>query len=392
MKFSIILLITILFSSCSLLSRKDNTFKVVHWNIKELETKKIDKDNAQFKAVESILNSLEFNILNINEIQYDKAHIPNYRYRTTGQNAQNFLQLLGKDPMDHAISFYEANTGKKARKINDSYQTKLTRQTRFKADQDNFGLYPGQYSSAVLSSFPIKEEIIITDLRWKDFNKDIKLSKYKRDNGEKITKNIQLFDKGFSDVVIEINDKEVHFISLHTVPSYHFGNRKSPNFERNRDQLRFLEWYLTGGTDIPVNLPKKFQHIKPLPKDAIYIATGDWNASIEDNHPGSIVLRRLFKNTNLWVKKPSHTHEQQHFGSDRLKLTLDYMVYQNLQVLDAGIYYPDENSGVCIKAKDIPREFKPRKEKLEENKCISEKSIELKRASDHFPIWAVFKL
>ncbi len=392
MKWLLTLITLTLLPGCSLLSSKDDTFKVVHWNIKELETKKIDKDNEQFKAVESILNSLEFNILDVNEIQFDRKFIPNYRYRTTGQNAQNLLTLLGKEPMEHAISFYESNTGQKARKTKGSYETHLTRQTRNKADQDNFGLYPGQYSTAVLSSYPIKEELIIKDLKWKAFNKDIKLSRYRRENGDKLPNNIQLFDKGFSDVVIEINDKEVHFISLHAVPAYHFGNRKTPNFDRNRDQLRFLEWYLTGGTDIAIKLPKKYEHIKPLPKDAIYIATGDFNASIDDNNPGSIVLRRLFKNTKLWMEKIPHTHEQQHFGKERLKLTLDYMLYQNLKVMDSGVYYPDENSGVCIKAKDLPRDLKPRREKLEDDQCISEKSIELKRASDHFPIWAVFKL
>lgn len=381
-----------LFQSCSLFQPKDNTFKVVHWNIKELETKTIQKPNEQMRAVESILSSLDFDILSVQEIQYDLANVPNKYYKTHGVNAEVFLKNLGRDPLDHAISFYPSNTGKNAYHSKEGYNTEMTRQTRRQADQDNFGIFPAQYSTAVISKFPIKEELIIKELPWLDFNKSQKLGKFRRDNGSNYPKKIELFDKGFSDNIVEIAGHDVHIISLHAVPAYHFGNTKTPNYERNRDQLRFLEWYLTGGTDIPVNLPEKYKDIKPLnPKDK-FIAFGDFNTSIYDNNEGSIVLRRLFKTINLWLDKPTNTQEEGNYATKRVKLTLDYIAYKGMELLDAGIYHPDDYNGVCVKYKDIPRKMKTKKEEINPEKCISEKSIELKTASDHFPIWAEFKL
>lgn len=390
MKYLIPLLL--LTASCSTFSKKENTFKLVHWNIKELNTKQIAKNNDQIRAVENILSGIEFDVLSVQEIQFDLPNVPNKYFHSEGKNAENLLKLLGKDPMDHAISFYPSNTGMKAYKSKDGYESVMNRQTRKLADQNNFGLFPAQYSTALISSLPIKEETVIKDLKWVDFNKAIKLSKFKKDNGDKYKNDLQLFDKGFSDVIVELDGKEFHIITLHAVPAYHFGNNKSPNYERNRDQLRFLEWYLTGGTDITVNLPKEFSHIKPLDKNDRFIAVGDWNTSIYDNNEGSVVLRRLFQSIKLWIEKPSHTHEQEHFGKERLKLTLDYIAYRGVELLDSGIYYPDENNGVCIKYADIPNRMKARKEKIDNEKCINEKSVELKSASDHFPIWAEFKV
>lgn len=382
----------LLLTSCSLFQPKDNRLKIIHWNIKELDTKKIQKADDQMKAVESILSGFDYDVLSIQEMQYDLQGIPNKYYKTTGQNAETFLKILGKDPLDHAISFYPSNTGINATKSKDGYYTSLTRETRKLADQDNYGLFPAQFSTAVISKFPIKEELIIKKLPWIDFNKAIKLSKYRRQNGDKFSKKLQLFDKGFSDNIIEINGREVHLISLHAVPAFHFGNTKTSNFDRNRDQIRFLEWYLTGGTDIPVSLPAKYDSIKPLKPTDSFIVFGNFNASIYDNHEGSIVLRRLFKTVKLWMEKPSHTFEEGHYSLERKKLTLDYIAYNGVELVDAGIYHPDDYNGVCVKYKDIPRQMKARKEVIKEDKCISEKSIELKTASDHFPIWAEFKV
>jgi len=392
MKRFITIITILLLTSCSSFQNKKGKISVIHWNIKELSTLKLNKQNEQLKAVKNILDEFDYNLLSINELQYDIPNVPNEMYRTNGQNAEAFSSLIKKDPMEHAISFTQANTGNKAKKYKNKYLTKMNKRSRKLADQDNFGIFPGQYSSALISQYPIKEERIITDLKWREFNKKISFAKYRRGNGRRIPTGIQLFDKSFTDSIIEVDGKEVHIITLHAVPAYHFGNKRSPNFERNRDQLRFLEWYLTGGTDIAVNLPKKYSHIKPLKKNAAFIAMGDWNTSIYANNKGSEVLRRLFKSIDLWVKKPIHTHEAQNFGKKRLKLTLDYIAYRGLNLVDSGIYYPNEEEGSCVKYEDLPKSMRSRNHKVAKDKCFNDKSVELKRASDHFPIWASFEL
>lgn len=393
MKIINLTLLVTLLSSCSLFQKSEDVIEVVHWNIKELDTQKLAEDNEQLEAVKNILDEYNFDLLSINELQYDKKGIPDQFYSSEGKNAEKLLTKLDKETMDYAISFHQANTGNKAKKNSKGkYLTKMNRQARKLADQDNFGIFPGQYSTALISRFPIKHEVVIKDLKWREFNRKIDLSKYKRPNGRRIPTGLELFDKTFNDTIIEVNGQEVHIITLHTVPSYHFGNKKSPNYKRNSDQLRFLEWYLTGGTDIPVQLPERYKNIKPLPPTAKFIALGDWNTSIYENNEGSQVLRRLFKQVKLWIERPAHTHETQHFGKKRLKLTLDYIAYRGLNILDAGIHYPKEDSGTCITYESLSKKLKSRSEKIDPKKCINEESVELKMASDHFPIWAKFKL
>ncbi len=391
-KILINLLTVISLSSCSLFTSQREQINLVHWNIKELTTKKLDdKNHPQMKAVENVLQNLDYNVLSINEIQYDLPNVPSDKYKTTAKNADKLARRLGGNPDNMAISFNQANTGNNAKKFKGRYFEKMTRKSRKYADQSNFGIFPGQYSTALLTYHPIKEEIVLQDLKWKDFNKKISTIRFKQANGKALNKNIELFDKSFTDSVIEIQDKEVHIITLHTVPAYHFGNKRTPNYYRNRDQLRFLEWYITGGTDIPVKLPKKYSHIKPLKKTDRFIIVGDLNVSIYDSKPGSDVLRRIFRQAKLWIRKPDHTHEAQHFGEKRMRMLLDYIAYRGLKLVDSGIYYPVENEGSCLKINELPRSMRPKGKRSDET-CFNEDTVELKKASDHFPIWAKFTL
>ncbi len=393
-KLTLYTLTSALLLSCSTLISQREQLNIVHWNIKELSSQKLrNPNNTQVIAVQNVLKNLEFNVLSINELQYDLAD-KKINSLKEGMNAELLASKLGGDPSNMAISFNQANTGNNAKKYNGKYLTQIDSKARSFADQVNFGIFPGQYSSALLSYHPIKEEITISDLKWKDFNKKVNLSRFRLANKKKIPKDIELFDKSFTDSIIEFSDKEIHIITLHAVPAYHFGNKKTPNYYRNRDQLRFLEWYITGGTDIPVKLPSKYAHIKPLSKDDRFIIVGDFNASIYDSKPGSDILRRIFKQAKLWIERPEHTHEAQHFGQERSKLLLDYIAYRGLRLRDAGIYYPPENEGSCLKIGELPSSMKPKGQMktFSEDACFNEDTIELKKASDHFPIWAKFTL
>ena len=377
-------------SSCSNFSKKNNPLNVVHWNIKELSSKDLENKD-RLKNIRSVLNNLEYNLLSINELQYDLPEIPNYKFQTRGQNAEKLARSLNLNTTSMAISFNQANTGNKAKKFKGTYFNKNTPKASAYIDDQNYGLFPGQYSTALLSYFPIKEEILIHDLKWTEFNKDIKLSKFKTSKNKPIDKDIELFDKSFTDNIIEYDNVEIHIITLHAVPSYHFGNKNTPNYERNRDQLRFLEWYLTGGTDLDISLPKRYAHIKPLKENERFIIMGDLNVSIYNDQPGSKVLRRIFKMAKMWIEKPSHTHENQSFDSKRNPLLLDYIAFRGLKIIDAGIYKPNEDSGPCISFEEIPKRLRP-KNSYVKKECYNEELIDLKLASDHFPIWAKFIL
>ncbi len=391
----------LLISGCGSFS-KEAPIRIVHYNIKELDSTKINKPNSQLENVKKVLSKLEYNILSLNEVQYDIPGVPTYRYKTRGENLTHFAEYINKDMKDWNFSFHPANTGALARKKSNGsfYSNFNNKQARDYADKVNFGVFPAQYSTGALFDFKKTYEVLVKDLKWFDFNPKVKLSRYKQADGKPLPKDMELFDKTFSDVTINVRGKEVHLILLHTVPSYHFGNKKSPNYVRNADQLRFLEWYLTGKTDFPVEL----EHVKPLPPGTPFIAIGDWNTDITNKrNPGSKVLRRLLKKFTPWMEKPGITNESPGYSKKRLKLTLDYIMFSDhFELVKGGVYRPKEDRVFMgcnknqAKFKNIPEDRKlvywtNRKTK---KKCfvgVSKDFYETKQASDHFPLFTDLK-
>lgn len=386
-----------LMTSCSRTSHK-----ILHYNIKELTTYKINKNVDQVKKVKEVMSNNNFDIISINEIQYDLPNIPTDKYNTKGRNMSNFISMMtGSNQWNY--SFNPANTGLNAkRNSNGLYTEDIDNEKidRSLADQINFGILPAQYSTGAAFKFRRKDEKVFANLKWKDFNPSIDLSKFKTPNGDSISEDILLFDKNFTDVTIKIDTEDVHLILLHTVPAFHFGNKYSMNYSRNADQLRFLEWYLTGTTDIKVGK----LNINPLKKRDYFIAAGDWNTDYTDKkNPGSAVLKSIFNKTNLWNKKHLLTCTGHNFEEKSFKAQLDYIVFsKNIKVLNGGLALPDskrENFG-CFPENQVTDFITPPNMKLiqyndNDKKCfsmISEKYYNAKKASDHFPIWAEFVL
>ena len=246
----------------------EGDFKLFHYNIKELDTTKLSAKNDQIAAVKAVLKDESFDILSINELQYDYPGVPNSRYRSKGQNLKKLGRLLGLGHLKNSV-FYPANTGKNAQtKPDGTYYTQGNNEARRAADQVNFGIFPGQYSTGALFKYKKERVKVFTDIAWKTVNPKIDLRHFSDANGNHYPQDMSLFDKNFTDVTLNIKGKRVHLILFHTVPAYNFGNDKGLNIERNRDQLRFLEWYLTGKTDINIKIPG----VRPLRKNSYFVA------------------------------------------------------------------------------------------------------------------------
>ena len=366
---------------------------VFHYNIKELDSLKLrDKSNKQIAAVKEITSKFNFDIFSLNEIQYDLPMIPNKSLQSTGQNINILAKRLGLS--DYSAVFYPANTGMKAsRDKSGNYVTNTsTAESRKLADPVNFGLFPGQYSTGALVKNDIKiiNSKNIQSIAWKDFNTGINLKEYTDANGSPLPESVKLFDKNFTDILAEKDGFKFHIILLHTVPAFHFGNKKSPNYDRNADQLRFLEWYLTGQTDINI----AGLDIEPLDSNIPFIAIGDWNTELSNNtNPGSAVLRRLQSKSTFWMPAPLEiSNESPSYAPDRLKLQLDYIaVSKHFKVLDSGTYRPKEERRElgCDKVTkgDFVRSYTPKKTKKTCFASFGEEFLSAKEASDHFPIW-----
>jgi len=392
-----------LFLCLLLVSCSTPTIRVVHYNIKELSTDKVDNENhLQLKNAVAVMKDYQFDVLSLNEVQFDSTGAPTPMQTTRGENVKKLGKLFGVP--EYTSVFHPANTGENAKKKKDGtyYKHANNKIARSHADQLNFGVFPHQYSTGALLKYKVISEIVVKDLKWKDFNPSVDFSKFRQANGKKFPKDMKLFDKNFTDVVADVDGHEVHFVFLHTVPAYHFGNKKSPNYKRNADQLRFLEWYLTGATDIDVNLSS----LKPLDSKTTYIAMGDFNTDINNpKNEGTGVLARLFKKANTFIKQSdmTFTNEGGSYSPKPFRLMLDYIVSsKNLEPIAGRIIHPDWKKREELGCDGMPKMLPPpelalvsyldRKNKQECWVLVDRKYQMLKDASDHYPIWGHFKL
>ena len=373
-------------------------FTLLHYNIKELTSKKLRHKNKQLKAVSHLLKKKKFDLLSLNEIQYDQLGVPNLTYQSSGENLHKLAAYLGLKG-EWYEAFYPANTGNNAKPFADGtfpFAESDPKADPKLADPVNYGLFPGEYSTAALVKFKILKKKILSNLRWLDFNPKRDLSKYLDDHQLPLKKDIFLFDKNFTDLTLSFAGKEFHLILLHTVPAYGFNNKKSMNYARNEDQLRFLEWYLTGHTDIKVSAD-----IKTLAGKEPYIAVGDWNTDVNKlEDPGAYVLARLIRKAQLWYG-PTITYESPGYDKTGFFGQLDYIIFsKHFELSEAGVLRPDPKREE-LGCEGEKRSFKRLKKseiivnyKKSDRICYAKVSRDYKSAkdaSDHYPVWAKFK-
>ncbi|MCB0417010.1 MAG: endonuclease/exonuclease/phosphatase family protein [Bdellovibrionaceae bacterium] len=368
-------------------------FRVVQYNIKELDSVKLReaKPSEQLQAALAIIKELKPQLLSLNEMQYDSAGVPDKTYTTNGENAALVAKLLGEK---YNVSFNPANTGKNAHtKTDGTYSTNPNDPNWMKlVDHVNFGIFPFQYSTAALTKFPIVSEKVIADIRWDAFVPDLDLEPYRDAAGNKFPIEMELFDKNFTDIILKSGKRKFHVILLHTVPAFNFGNDRGLNIVRNADQIRFLEWYLTGKS--AKQEAAEIGGIRPLAKGTPFIALGDWNTDIKDkNNPGSEVLRRLGETFSYW-HAPSPTYEGG-FGPEPFTVQFDYILHSDhFEVRNGGVHFPDSRRkelGCKTVTEDTPEGFVKVSYKKDGEDCfafVSEAYYEAKVGSDHFPIWA----
>ncbi len=376
---------------------------VLHYNIKELDSHKIQTcealfDLGQLEAAGQIIRQINPDFFSINEMQYDLPGVPNSQFKSRGENVDRFLEKVGVD-FDH-ISFNPANTGMKAKKDeNGNYVRKPgPGQTDRFADPVNFGLFPGQYSTAGASRFPIKKEVVLTELPIKVFNPDFDPTKFQQKDGKPLPADMELFDKNFTDITLDVAGEEVHFILLHTVPGFGFGNPNSINPQRNYLQLAFLEWYLTGKTDFPV--PRDIG-VEPLKPGSKFIALGDWNVDSRDENPGAQVINRLGEAFKYWLPTPEVTYRSQSFRPEEFTRQFDYiLVGPGFEIVASGAVRPEAKriERGCKQKPDMPIPpgfVRIRYQNEAGQNCFADVAKDYavsKTGSDHIAIWSKLRL
>ncbi len=335
------------------------TFRFAHYNIKELTTGKIvDQQNEQIKNATEIVRGLEPDILSINEVQYDLPDTPTTGLPGTGENMKRLLQRIAPaNVAQWESNLAPANTGKRAKK---------NAQGQYAVDPNgpgadqlvdtvSFGTFPGQYSTGFATRFPVKNRIVHTNTTWADWDTGVDLQALTLPNGAKPPADMELFDKNFNDVVIDLAGREAHMVTFHTVPAFGFGGSAALNIARNRSQLEFLEWYLLGSCD-PAAAASKVKRcetdVKPLEGNAPFIAVGDFNVDLTSGSGGADVLRRVLadKRVNNWravnhdpamrmdpdTKRSHITYASDGVDLGKLQSELDYFLVSKHFRVDGG--------------------------------------------------------
>ncbi|WP_161966128.1 endonuclease/exonuclease/phosphatase family protein, partial [Steroidobacter cummioxidans] len=360
------------------------------------------------------IKEFDFDILSLNGIQYDFKDVPSKDFDTTGLNISKLIEKWSLDCKSHF--FTPSNLGMNAKSKRDGtyFADACTPEALAHADDVNFGTLPGQISSGGVFKHKILDQKIYTDLLWQDFNPNVDFGRFKTPGGADFPEKMKLFDKSFSDITIDVEGKSLHIILLHATPSYHFGNPKSINGFRNAEQLRFLEWYVSGETDYAVDM----LGIRPLKDDDYYMIVGDLNVDVNNQaSEGSGVLRSVIGKATSWIhpEKIAFTTEAPHFRPNPLRLVLDYIIVsKNIDVLQGKVIHPNFDRGElgCGKKPGesppgksivtyridepdlVGEEIAPseKKDNRDYHAMIENEYLLFKEASYHYPIYGEFRL
>lgn len=307
-------------------------FRYVHYNIKELTTAKLlDAQNEQINTAAKIIRNLGPDLLSINEMQYDLPDVPTPGLPGTGQNMKRLIErtrLEGRDTWSFNLA--QANTGNRAKKKQDgSYATDPNGPgSADLADVISFGTFPGQYSTGFGTRLSIEARAVYTDLKWKDWDASLQLGSLTLPNGQPAPETMELFDKNFNDTTVLLEGRTAHFITFHTVPAFGFGGSADLNIARNKSQLEFLAWYLTGQCE-PSNEQSAVKScqtdIRPLAENTPFIAVGDLNVDWSTSDGGAAVLKSLLTNARVhnWrAPNPDHLFRAE---EDTKKSYITYM-------------------------------------------------------------------
>lgn len=236
-----------------------NNVRIALFNIRELGTDKIyDVDehghgrHPQALAAARIIRSIRPDILVLNEIDHD------YEEAEAGldSSARRFRDAYlahGEDSLDLPYSYAAPNnTGLLSGLDLDGDGRAATEADRGSREHGNdswgYGTYPGEYSMAVLSGFPIRAEEArnFQKLRWRDlpghhmpaelFSLEVEAS-------------LRLSSKSHWDLPVEIDGRLVHLFVSHPTPQG-FDGPEDKNGRRNFDEIKLWVEYLDGGDEL----------------------------------------------------------------------------------------------------------------------------------------------
>jgi hypothetical protein len=335
--------------------KNNASIRVATFNIWEMSTEKLhtmDENGLgageQIVAAATIIKNIRPDIFVINEIDHDYAFADDLAknarqfrdaYLNVGDAAIDFPHIYvapcntgiraGFDFDDDGVTADETHVGSRLHGV-DCY---------------GYGAYPGQYSMALLSKFPIDEEAVRTFQKflWKDLPTNHIPPGFYSDEELEI---FRLSSKSHWDVPLNVNGTTLHLLMSHPTPPA-FDGPEDRNGRRNFDEIKFWAHYLDNDAALYDDAGAKGGYTSNEP----FIIAGDLNASptAEENYDGSNAINQLLSRTDLidpfagmketWNDEGKTAATVQFSRSDPMRI--DYLLpSQNINVLNADVVWP----------------------------------------------------
>ncbi|MCP4544952.1 MAG: endonuclease/exonuclease/phosphatase family protein [bacterium] len=343
--------------------------RIGQFNIWEMSTTKItDVDeagagrNGQLLAAAAIIREIAPEILIINEIDHDYDAVA--RGEDLALNARRFNDLYlnrGANPLDYPYVYAApCNTGFLTGKDLDNDGIVATARNlgerEHGGDAYGYGVYPGQYSMAILSRYPLDVGDARTwrMFRWIDLPDNLITPDRFTDDELSI---YRLSSKSHWDVPVQIGDRRLHLLVSHPTPTGYDGP-EDQNGRRNYDEIRMWVHYLDNDSVLVDDAGVR----GGLDGGESFVIMGDLNADPHGDvlETGQRAIEQLLKHERvvptgrfltsagaLQGREPgAPDHFERHtVGWEGGGLRIDYILPSvDLTPIGGGVYWPAESS------------------------------------------------
>lgn len=341
------------------------TIRIALFNIRELSTAKLTNVDAegigldeQVRAAAAIIQRVRPDVLVLNEIDHD--------YTTPGLpldlNARRFEEAYlarGAAPIRYPFAFAApCNTGILSGVDFDGNGRVATAADAGERDHGNdafgYGIYPGQYSMAVLSRVPLDADAARTfqTFRWVDLPGALIPEGYYSDEALEV---FRLSSKSHWDVPVRLEGRTIHLLASHPTPQG-FDGPEDRNGRRNFDEIRFWAEYVDDEQALYDDAGRR----GGLAPGASFLVVGDLNcapipSSRSSQYHGAPAIVHLMNHERVrdsgpWIRRagardgqglppstPESASDHTHDSGNRI----DYLLPStDLTVLGGGIFHP----------------------------------------------------
>jgi endonuclease/exonuclease/phosphatase family metal-dependent hydrolase len=301
----------------------------------------IDRKAANVAAV---VQTVRPDILLLNEIDYDDEG------ETVKRFAEHFLakSQRGLDPIDYPFIYAApSNTG-----VSSKMDLDGNGRIGGPADAWGFGVYPGQYSFAVLSRFAIDENRIRTFQKflWRDLpdaKKPINPKTGEPHYPDDVWKSLRLSSKNHVDVPIDLGGQTIHLLASHPTPPV-FDGPEDRNGNRNHDEVQFWNHYISESS-VGQTSSKWLVDDQGLggglDQNALFVIVGDLNTDPDRGDSKRAAITKLIGHPRVHDSKPVRTGDTGSLATasfgPRREMRIDYVLpSSNFVVNSSAVFWP----------------------------------------------------